>query len=375
MVDAGMRRVGRRAPSWGHPIATAAALVVLGCGSTEDPSPCTGDPGRLVVTADFLAGSLSLLSLSRLEAGCTAETSLVDRIDVSTYPAAPLEIELTPDGRTAVVSLSAGFFEGSGATLIGDAPIPPGGGLLVVDIETRAVRNFFEIGHTPMGIAISPDGRFVYTANYGRGLPGNSLSVFDLIDDHFVQEIAIGDHPEQIALSPDGSLGIVNLASEGGVRLFATADVAGSLSDLVATGADPSGVAFLGDRAIVANSAASSYTVLAVPSPQAVGVIETAALSAIPYAVTPLPGREAVLVTGIFAGVSLFVVDLTGVIQTIGLAGRGFPLSVAVSPDARTAIVPHALDHGISIVDLETQTSRIVSWLDAIGPTYAAIQR
>ena len=144
-------------------IAAAALLTAtLGCSSSVDPSiaddPCAGEPGRRIVTADWLNRSLTVLGRDRLVAGCPAETAIVAQIDLSGYEPGPLQIEIAPDGRTAVVSLTAGFFEGQGGTLVGLPEVTPGGGLLIVDLDTAEVRAALDLPQVPMGTAIHPDG-------------------------------------------------------------------------------------------------------------------------------------------------------------------------------------------------------------------------
>lgn len=190
----------------------AAALVMaaLGCSSSSSPAiaddPCAGEEGRRVVTADWLERSLTILSHDRLVAGCPAETAIVAQIDLSAYDPGPLQIEIAPDGRTAVVSLTAGFFEGAGGALVGSPEVPPGGGLLIVDLDAAEVRASLDLPQVPMGIAIHPDGTRAFTANFGReGAPGDSLSVIDLTTDQVVDTIAVGALPEQVSLSEDGA--------------------------------------------------------------------------------------------------------------------------------------------------------------------------
>src|SRR5262249_6402548 len=143
------------------------SLLLVACGEpapaidagTDAPAPLVCDapatPSPLVVTADFSARSLTLLGLPRvLDPGCTAEDAIVGTIDLSAYSPGPIELEIAPDGRTAVVAVGPGFFEGAGAGLIGSPDVSGPGALLVVDLVDRAVLGEIATTHVPMGIAI-----------------------------------------------------------------------------------------------------------------------------------------------------------------------------------------------------------------------------
>jgi hypothetical protein len=83
-----------------------------------------------VVTADWLNQSLTLLDYDRLIDGeSDAASAIVDTIDLSEWERGPIELELTPDGKMAVVSAGSAFFDGTGVTNspIGSPEVPPGG--------------------------------------------------------------------------------------------------------------------------------------------------------------------------------------------------------------------------------------------------------
>jgi YVTN family beta-propeller protein len=349
-------------------------LTLFGC---SNGSSTSGE--RLVVTADWLNQSLSLLDYGKLVDGASAEDALVDTIDLSDWEPGPLEIEITPDGATAVVSISPGFF-GSLAALIGSPTIPDGGTLLLVDLASRTATELVT-ADVPMGIAISPDGTRAYTANYGTtDAVGTTLSIIDIPTKKVLADIEIGSRPEQVALSPDGSLGIVNLAGEGGIRVFETANVEGTLSPVAETGSDPSDVSFLdtNDRAVVANSLSSSVVLLDTSDPSAPMAIDTFPVTPVPYGVTYVPDRDEILAPN---GLTAQLVTLThsaadGLSEagTLDLPGGLFPLAAITGPGGELALVAHLDDHKLTITDLAAGTSRSIEWLTEPGPTYVAVQ-
>jgi YVTN family beta-propeller protein len=282
------------------------------------------------------------------------------------------------------VSVGPGFFDGF--SIIGSPDVPSGGTLLVVDLETGEAESI-ETEDVPMGIAISPDGALAYTANYGMtGAPGDSLSVIDIASREVVEEIMVGSRPEQVRLSPDGTLGAINVTGEDGVRVFQTSDIAGTLTDVVATGNDPSDLAFLdgNDRLVVANSLGFDVTLLDTSNPsEPVAIQSFIVQGGVPYGLTFVSSRGLILaplspiVAGVPANLSTIMVDgdILRPLLPQALPGSSFPLTAAVDAQGDFAFVAHVSDNQLSIIDLETGATRAISWLTEPGPTYVAVQR
>ncbi len=355
-----------------------------GRGGSGGSGGAGGGPGSpVVVTADWLNQSLTVLDYDALVEGSTAAESIVRVIDLSDWEPGPIEVELTPDGKTAVVSVGPAFFDGDGVTnmLIGSPDVPPGGSLLIVDLESGEATEV-PTEDVPLGIAITADGETAYTANYGTiDAPGNTLSIVDISTASIIDEISLGGRPEQVALSADGALGVVNLAgANGGVHVFETADVAGTLSSLIATGNDPSDVTFLDDesRVVVANSFSLDVTLVDTSNPSAPSVIETVGIDGgFPYGVTYVPTRDEILAptgTGSNWVTIAREADLLTPSQPVPLPGGAFPLTAAVDSGGDFAFVAHIVDGSLSVIDLATGEIRSIEWLTEPGPSYVAIQ-
>lgn len=368
-------------------------LSLGGCSSADSGSAgaggtagAGGDSGaRLVVTADWLNQSLTLLDYDKLVDGQSdAEASIIGEIDLSDWGPGPVEVEITPDGKTAVVSVGPAFFDTLPA-LVGNPEITPGGTLLIVDLESGQAEQV-QTEDVPLGIAISPDGTTAYTANYGTSdARGDSLSIIDIAGRRVIEEVNVGSGPEQVALSADGSLGIVNVVSGRGVRLFETADVAGTLSDVVETGSDPSDVSFLdgNDRAVTANSFSFDVTLLDTSNPSSPTVLNRTALgTGVPYGVTYVPARDEVLAPAAATGTDLptYLVTFTRDADTLNpslpleLPGDNFPLTATADSSGDFAFVAHIVDHKLTIIELDTGDTRSIEWLTESGPSYVAVQ-
>jgi YVTN family beta-propeller protein len=351
--------------------------------AADDPSDlasgCEAADGARVVTADWLNRSLTVLAEGRLAAGCSVEQAILERIDLSEYAPGPLEIEIAPDGHTALVSNGPGFFGGEGATLVGNPDIEAGGSLLIVDLDTAEVRAELFPAQPPMGIAIHPDGKRAFTANFGDAdNPGSTISVIDLTLEQVVADVHVGALPEQVVLSDDGSLGVVNLAGEDAVRVFGTSDVAGTLGDPVAVGKDPSDIAFVGDTALVTNSQSFGFSLLQLADPALPSASPSMEIEGVvPFGATRVPGSDEVLVTGFLFGASITRVRVSDggaeLLGSIELDGGAFPIGAAVDPKGQRAFVAHPRDQVLSVVDLLSGEVLSFQWLTEAGPSYVAI--
>ena len=354
-------------------------------GSSSDDGGIPPLPARHGVTADWLARTLSVIDLDAIAGGATTREEVVTRtIDLADYAPGPLEVELTPDGRTAVVAVSPGFFGGIVGNLIGATDVEQTGTLLVVDLETEAVTEP-ATAHVPMGIAIAPDGGLAYVAGFGTDdAPGDTLAIVDLAALAVVEEIVLPGRPEQVSLHVDGTLGIVNLDALGAVQLFETSDPAGTLSEPLLVGADPSDVDFVPGTqyAVVANSLDPSNLFVidaSDPSMPTEAAVAPPPLGAA-YAVTPIPGQPDVLFTASdFSSAYLrrYTIGDDGtptlVWETAAPTAGTFALGVAVDDTAGLAVMALPGQNVLSVQDLQGGAPRLLPWQDDTGPTYVAI--
>src|SRR5262245_13667471 len=105
-------------------------LATVACNST-DAKPAsanatdTSDAGAespatsVAVTADWLDHRLSLFDFDALVAGATSRDSVLSgEVDLSRYEQGPLELRILPGGKTALVSVSPGFFTVPGSNIL-----------------------------------------------------------------------------------------------------------------------------------------------------------------------------------------------------------------------------------------------------------------
>ncbi len=368
---------------WRHAGVGAGLWALIACSSPEEPEATQGLPSRFIVTADYLEGTLSILDYDRTIAGgedVELPQVRLRTIDLRAFTPGPLQLELTPDGGAALVAIGPGFYDALGA-LYGFPDIEGEGGLAIVTLETGEVQ-FVSPRHTPMGVAVSADGARGFSANFGRrGAPGDSLTELDLVSGAILSETQVGSRPEQVRLLGD-QLGAVNLAGEGGVRLFHPAAPGESLGPLIPTGADPSDIALLdASTAVVAESRAPmGYTVLDVSGVNATIREQRATQGKLPYGIAHIPGtREVLLSIATGAPAELIRVDLQDepsvVHEPTQLENEqgSFILQVTVSPDGQYALVPIPIDNSLAVVHLASGTTHHVrGWTNA-APSYAKV--
>ena len=337
------------------------------------------------LTCDFLGHRLSLVDLDALRDGATRADSLVAEIDLSAYAAGPLDAEIVPGTKLALVSLSAGFFSLSVAgVLIGAEAIPTDPGkLLFVDLEARRVVAELDTGQHPMGIAITHDGARAFVAHFGSP----EVAVVDVKARSVLERVEVGVFSEEIVLDDSGEVGIFSYSAFGNIRTFAAADFAGTLSREVELPGDAAGVAFFpGTKTAYVvqapnplTQALGGYTVVDASDPSDPKVLVDIHMEGAPiaYPAVSVKSRNSVVVPLNSAG-KLQVQELTlngdgsaSVRQTIeaGSVSLLGAYGISVDRDGRLLMAVPALRQ-VLVVDLEAASAFGVPWeMDVAGPT------
>ncbi len=134
--------------------------------------------GDVTITSGGQSGSISLELYNVIP--------LVDpAVARKTAESAPRDVEVTPDGGSALVT-------NSGA-----------GSVSILNVETGEVRARVTVGDSPLKVAINPKGTRAYVTNFGS----NEISVLDISDVNaptLIKNIPVGLNPFGLAVSPDG---------------------------------------------------------------------------------------------------------------------------------------------------------------------------
>jgi YVTN family beta-propeller protein len=265
----------------------------------------------------------------------------------------PHEIEVSPDGRYAVVSNYGTRQE-------------PGNSLTVIDWQRREVVRVIDLGRNsrPHGMAFLPNGSLAVTIE-----GANSLAIVDIPEGPVRRRISVGPGTaHMVAASPDGAVAwVTNIAAGTLEKVDVTA---GEVVATIVTGGGAEGVAVTpdGTEVWVTNRAADTVSVVDATSLE---IVATLASEGVPIRIAFMPDGARALVTNARAAtVSVFDVDSRSLLRTIDVAvpeaeyrdtllGRAaLPIGVEIHPDGRRAFV--AVSGGDEVAVIDTTTWRIV---------------
>lgn len=347
------------------------AAVAMDAGHEPPPAP------RALVS-DWMNRRLDLIDVEALQEGATREDALLDSLDLSAYAQVPINAEVTPDGKLALVSLSDGFFAISAAGfLVGASGIPTGpGSVLFVDLESFEVVGELATGDGPMGIAFTEGGARAVVAHFGS----QSLALVDVQAMTVIEEIEIGPFSEEFALDDSGEVGVVSYSSAGNVRSFATDDVPGTISEGVELVGDAAGVAFFPGTKIAyvvqapnpLLSVVGGHTILDVNDPSAPVVLDDVRddFAPVAYPALAVPSRGTVVVPTTRTGklgideYSLTAEGMPELMQQLEVGPTTHllgPYGATLDASGRVLLsVPG--EHQIVVVDLDTGSFFAVDW-------------
>jgi DNA-binding beta-propeller fold protein YncE len=278
------------------------------------------DHGRYLLAADG-AGGAEVVSLSAAEHGSRA--AYLGDMTAPRPASGAIEVAATPDGHYAFVSL-----EDSSS-------------VAVFNLARSLRHGFGRAGYVgsipaqdaPVGLAVSPDGRWLYSTSEGES-PGSefgSLSVISVARAEtdpahsVVARVAAGCNPVRVITSADGSVVWVTARASDALLAFSAAalrtDPARALLADVPVGEAPVGLALVRDGSLVVVADSNRFGVQGAHASLAV-VDVAAALAGRPAVLGYLPAgrfpREMAAAPG---GTVLLVSDFgSGQVETVHLA-------------------------------------------------------
>lgn len=209
--------------------------------------------------------------------------------------------------------------------------------LSLIDAETGGEIQRIATGPNPHEVAVTPDGRLAFVANYGS----NSLTVVDLVQRASLGSVDLREHsrPHGITVSKNGRS--VWVTTEGSQHLVEVDVHTRSVKRAIRTDQRVTHMVVLVEgqgKAYTANIGSGNVTAIDIASGQVIGHITTGA-GAEGIAVTP--DDRFVLVTNREAG-TFSVIDATTDRVVHSLQVGGFPIRVEVVPDGKRALVSQA---------------------------------
>jgi len=309
----------------------------------------------LVAGATITAEILSRKATPATAYVASAGTGTVTPIDVATGRAGtPIPVgngadavAITPDGKTAFVANYGA--NGSGHTV---TPI---------DVATGRAGSPIKVGDGPDAIAITPDGKTAYVANYGnQNGNGDTMTPIDVATGRTGTPIRVGSGPWAIAITPDGKTAFVaNYGANSGNTVTPIDLTTGRVGSPIRVGDGPDGIAITpdGETVYVANHG-SSGTGTVTPIDVATGRTGTPIkVGSGPWGIAITPdGKTAFVANYGASGAGHTVTPIDAATGHAGApieVGRG-PVAIAITPDGKTAYVANYGGGTVTPIDVAT---------------------
>lgn len=330
------------------------------------------------------SGTVSQFAISRQD--------LLAPLTPATVPAGtnPFGVVVSPDGRNVYVT-DAGVGNLGGG--VSQFSVDRGTGQLTAMTPATVAA-----GLSPQGIAVTPNGRFVYVPD----LDGNVVQGYRVdrrtgsLSRLASVTVATGTAPEGIVVTPDGRSVFVVNSDDATVSQY-TADpstgmlVAKSPAEVALPGVPLAGALALGShgrRAYalgsngIGNGDVFQFRVGRVRSGLKPLTPPSVEAGADPVSVAMTPDGRSAYVTNQFGGISQYSVDpRTGALSAkvpATVATAPFPFGVVVTPDSRAAYVTNGLEATVSQYSINRTTGRLTpaapaTVATAVGPNEIAI--
>lgn len=220
--------------------------------------------------------------------------------------------------------------------------------LWALDLVTGERLATMETGIGPHEVEVSPDGRIAVVSNYGeRDAPGNTLTVLGWPAGEVARVVDLGEdtRPHGMAFLPDGRLAVT---TEGSNRLLLVDVRAGEVLRRIPVGegvAHMVAVARDGRHAWVTNISAGTLEKVDLEAGRVVGRVDTGAGAE--GVAAARDGRE-IWVTN-RADDTVSIIDAETLEVLAAPASPGFPIRVAMTPDGRHALVTNARAATLSV--------------------------
>lgn len=225
----------------------------------------------------------------------------------------------------------------------------------LIDLARGAAVATLPTGQAPHEVDVSPDGRLALVANYGtRTAPGSTLTVIDVPGARVVRTIDLGAHKRPHGVKwIDGRRAAVT-AEDSKALLIVDVEAARVLS-AIPTGQEVSHMVALSPdraRAFVASIGSGTVTAIDLKAGKVAGVIPTGKGA---EGIDVTPDGAQVWVTNREAD-TVSVLDARTLAVVAALPSKSFPIRARVTPDGRWALVSNARTGDLAVFDARQLT-------------------
>jgi YVTN family beta-propeller protein len=243
--------------------------------------------------------------------------------------------------RSAIVTCGAGLALAMAGVAQGAVPqnvayvTNQGAGVTVVDLATLKPLRTVPVGKDPRGLGVTPDGRYLLTANQADG----DVSVVDTESGKAVRRIAVGENTEFLRVGPDGRYAYVTYEPSS------TGQAPSKAPEPPKAGADKS------EPAEIAVIDLADWTVVA----RMKAALETEGVEFTP------DGRRLVVTNEGDNTVVVYDLESRRPVQTIDVSPYGSrPRGVKVAPDGKLYIVTLENSDNFLVLDADFKVLRAV---------------
>ncbi len=219
----------------------------------------------------------------------------------------------------------------------------------LIDLASGEVRATLPTGDGPHEAAVSPDSRIAVIGNYGRQVPGSSLTVIDIAKAQVVDTIDLGEYRR-----PHGMLWLDDrralVTAEDNQALIEVDVAGGHVARSFPTDAEIShmvAVAHEGARAFVANIGSDSVSVIDLESGERLINLPTGDGA---EGITASVDGSEIWVTNRGAD-TISVIDAESLEIVAEIPSPSFPIRAAATPDGRHVLVSCARSGDVAVID------------------------
>ena len=215
----------------------------------------------------------------------------------------------------------------------------------MIDTAANDVIDTISVGSGPVGVAVTPDGRFVYVANRVSG----TVSVVDTAGGRVVATVAVGRGPDSVAAGKSGAVYVTNSyeRNPGSVSVIDTATQ--TVSGSVEVQRNPNRVAVTPDGGTAYVTNFRSWNVSVVDT-ETNAVVTTVRIGAKPSGVAASPNGAYVYVATLSGEIDVIETATNRV--TAFLLAEGQPYGIGIAHTGALGYAANFSSSSVSVLDL-----------------------